>query len=505
MQDKTLIIGAGPTGLVLGLWLTHYGIPVRIIDKNPGPGTTSRAMAVHARTLEFYQQLGFAQDAVAKGIIATHINLRKNSNNIASIDIGGVAKNISAFPFILSFPQDDHEQLLIEQLASLGVHVERNTELISFTHDDKLVSATLRKGNQQEIVVTPYLFGCDGAKSTVRSQLNLEFEGGTYPQIYYVADVMTQGNVATDAVQVCLRDDGFSLAFPIRSSGSLRLIGIVPKDKEHLSNLQFADIEATAIKDMPLTVTSVNWFSTYHSHHRVAQQFRNGRVFLLGDAGHIHSPVGGQGMNTGIGDAVNLAWKVAAVLQHRANESILNSYEIERMSFANRLVHTTDTLFTAITSQGWSGKFFRKIFFPYILPFFARFQFIRNLQFRTVSQIEINYRNSPLSQGASGKIKAGDRLPWVTNESFDNYQPLSSIDWQIHVYGKVSDDLAHAIAETTLPCHVFAWQPSLKTTGLRENTLYLIRPDGYIAYIDANQNAQQLSNYLTKLSICPRK
>ncbi len=504
MEEKVLIIGAGPTGLVLALWLTHFGIPLRIIDKNKAPGETSRAMAVHARTLEFYQQIGMADEVVAKGIIIEHLNLHKNNNSVAAIDFGYLGKNASPFPFVLSFPQDDHEKVLIEHLEKMGVYVERNTELIRFTQNENQVIATLNKDDQIQTLTTPFIFGCDGARSTVRSQLEIEFPGGTYSQIYYVADVMASGKIVNNEIQLCLGDYGFSLAFPIRSSGSIRLIGIVPKEKEQKAAIEFSDVEASAIKNTQISISKVNWFSTYHSHHRVANHFRKGRAFLLGDAGHIHSPVGGQGMNTGIGDAINLAWKIAAVLQNRAAKSILDSYEIERISFAKRLIMTTDKMFQAITNEGLLGKFVRNIFFPHIFPFFIRFESIKHFLFNTVSQIKINYRNSPLSQGATSKIKGGDRLPWVKENTIDNYQSLTLLDWQIHIYGQITLEFKNSIQQQNLKYDEFPWQPIFKKHGFEKNAVYLLRPDGYIAYIDASQNYLRLKTFLDENKIRSR-
>src|SRR5438552_2700558 len=236
---------------------------------------------------------------------------------------------------------------------------------------------------------------------------------------------------------------------------------------------------------MGITVERVNWFSTYHVHHRVADHFQKGRAFLLGDAAHIHSPVGGQGMNTGIGDAVNLAWKLAAVLRGRSEPPILDTYEPERIAFARRLVATTDRAFTFVTSSGRIARFIRVMVVPRVLPPLFKSSAIRRFMFRTVSQIAINYRGSALSQGGAGKVKAGDRLPWVPLEDNaadvrDNFAPLTSLDWQLHVYG----DCAPAIAETCerwgLALHTFPWQASARRAGLQERALYLVRPDGYI-------------------------
>ncbi len=499
MEEKVLIVGAGPTGLVLALWLSKLGIAVRIIDKDSGPGETSRAMVVHARTLEFYQQIGIAAEVVAKGINVENINIRKNGNVVASVALGPLGKEVSPFPFVLSFPQDDHEKLLIEHLNKAGIFVERNTELVSFTQTDSSVTAVLTSPEKTETVTTPFLLGCDGARSVVRTQSEIGFPGGTYSNVFYVADVMATGDVINGYLQLCLTRSEFGLVFPIRSSGSVRLIGIVPNAAETKKTIEFTDVAAAVIRDTKISISKVNWFSTYHSHHRVAEHFRKGRIFLLGDAGHIHSPVGGQGMNTGIGDAINLAWKIAAVMQNKASPVILDSFEAERIRFAHKLIFTTDKMFQAVTNEGILGKFVRNLFFPFIFPFFIRFKAIRHYLFNTVSQIKINYQQSPLSQGAAGKIKGGDRLPWVTYGQTDNFKSLESLDWQIHIYGKANLDFKHSIQSLKLTLHEFDWNEMASRAGLAENAVYLIRPDGYIAYASVSQQSQPLEDYFSKI------
>lgn len=498
MEEKVLIVGAGPTGLVLALWLTKLGIPLRIIDKASGPGQTSRAMVVHARTLEFYQQIGIADEVVAKGLNVDNINIRKNGNNRASVALGPLGKDLSPFPFVLSFPQDDHEKLLIEHLQNAGIFIERNTELLRFTQDSNKVYATVKKQNKIEAITSPFLFGCDGASSVVRSESGINYPGGTYSQLFYVADVIASGDVVNGHLQLCLSDTDFSLVFPMRSSESIRLIGIVPKEKQKKDNIEFSDVAPAALRDTQITIAKVNWFSTYRSHHRVAEHFRNGHVFLLGDSGHIHSPVGGQGMNTGIGDAVNLAWKIAAVMQNRATPSILDSFELERIGFAHQLTLTTDKIFKAITSEDMLGKFCRTLFFPYLFPFLLHFASVKHFLFNTVSQIKINYRKSPLSKGAAGKIKGGDRLPWVCNKLTDNFKSLEFLDWQIHIYGEVMQDFKNSILALGLKLNEFLWNENASKAGLKKNAVYLIRPDGYVAYANPLQDSKQVENFLSE-------
>jgi FAD binding domain len=248
---------------------------------------------------------------------------------------------------------------------------------------------------------------------------------------------------------------------------------------------------------LPIEVGRVNWFSTYRVHHRVAEHFRRGRAFLLGDAAHIHSPVGGQGMNTGIGDAVNLAWKLAAVLKERAPESILDSYEPERIAFARRLVRTTDRAFSLVTSSSWSARFFRLKVFPRLVALLFRMRAVRRFLFRTVSQTAVNYRTSSLSAGRAGAVHGGDRLPWVSlGEDVDNFAPLASLGWQVHVYGEPHPAIESLCRERDLPLHAFAWRPALTASGLERDAVYLVRPDGYVGLADPRAEAGVLADYL---------
>ncbi|MGE5368092.1 MAG: FAD-dependent monooxygenase, partial [Chloroflexota bacterium] len=327
-RAEVLIIGAGPTGLVLALWLTKLGVGVRIVDKTAEPGTTSRALAIHARTLELYRQLDLAQAVVDRGHLVPAVNLWARGKKAARIAFENVGQDLTSFPFLEIFPQDEHERLLIERLQQAGVEVERQTELTHFVEKDGQVVAHLRgPDGSEEICEARYLAGCDGAHSIVRKTIGGEFPGAAYRQLFYVADVEACGPALDGELHVDLDEADFLAVFPLAGQGRARLIGTVRDERAaHAELLKFEDVSRRAIEHMKLDVRRLNWFSTYHVHHRVAQRFRAGRAFLLGDAGHIHSPAGGQGMNTGIGDAINLAWKLAAVLNGRAPDALLDSY-----------------------------------------------------------------------------------------------------------------------------------------------------------------------------------
>jgi 2-polyprenyl-6-methoxyphenol hydroxylase-like FAD-dependent oxidoreductase len=388
--------------------------------------------------------------------------------------------------------------LLIERLQALGVTVERQTELLHFEQASDGVHAMLRQPDGTETSChAAYLAGCDGARSIVREVLGITFLGGTYTQRFYVADVDAEGPVTDHELHIDLDDADFLAVFPLKGRGRIRLVGTVREPAGENSELSFDDVSPRAIAQLQLVIAKVNWFSTYHVHHRVAPCFRQGRAFLLGDAAHIHSPAGGQGMNTGIGDAVNLAWKLAAVLNHHAGDSLLDTYEVERIRFARRLVATTDRGFTLATSDGALARHVRTRLIPLIAPWLFRWPPLRRFLFRTMSQIGINYRHSALSAGTVGAVHGGDRLPWVrTATAHDNFDPLTSLTWQVHVYGEASAELTAICTEQQLPLHVFAWNPDMSRAGLKRHALYLIRPDGYIALAAADGDPQRLRDYL---------
>jgi 2-polyprenyl-6-methoxyphenol hydroxylase-like FAD-dependent oxidoreductase len=502
---EILVVGAGPTGLVLGLWLTLLGVRVRIIDKMAEPGTTSRAVAVQARTLELYRQIGLADAVVARGRKVAGINLWVAGKQVAHGVLSDMGAGISPFPYALIYPQDEHERLLIDRLAQIGVEVERETELAAFEEMAGRVLVRLDRADRAtEACEVAYVAGCDGAHSTVRETLAIGFPGGTYNHLFYVADVEARGAAMNGEIHAALDATDFLAVFPLKDEWRARLVGTVRMDAGHRhETLSWSDVSRRVIEWMRIDVERVHWFSTYHVHHRVANQFRKGRAFLLGDAAHIHSPVGGQGMNTGIGDAVNLAWKLAAVLQGRAEPSLLDSYEPERIAFARRLVATTDQAFTGVTSSRAVARHVRLNVVPLLFPMLFTFAGTRRLAFRTVSQTAVNYRGCRLSEGRAGRVHGGDRLPWVTANSngVDNFSPLTSLDWQVHVYGRAAPEIDTVCRERTLPLHVFHWRSDMDRVGLKRDAVYLVRPDGYVALADPQGSAAAITSYLDARAI----
>jgi len=494
MNPDVLVIGAGPTGLVLALWLTRMGVRVRIVDRADHAGTTSRAVGVQARTLELYEPLDLARPLVEVGVHADRANLWARGRHTGQITLAGA--DLTRYPYLLVYPQDKHEALLEARLADAAVRVERSTEV---TELDGTTATLRRPDGTLERVAARFVAGCDGAHSVVRHALGLEFEGGTYSHLFYVADVAARGPTMNGEIHVAFDDVDFVACFPLEAATHARLIGDVRKDAADDAALGWDDVGQRILERLQLQVEHVNWFSTYRVHHRVATEFAGGRRFLLGDAAHIHSPVGGQGMNTGIGDAINLAWKLAAVIHGTADERLLASYAEERMPFARRLVATTDKLFELVASDSAIATAVRNDVLPHVLPRLAQFDSARRLLFKIISQIEIDYRGSSLSAGRAGRVRGGDRLPWVATQ--DNFAPLRTLGWQVHVHGEASPTLREVCDTLRVPCHVWAWDDAAHDAGLARDAAYLVRPDGYVAL--ATRTPHELAAYFDARRLRP--
>ena len=516
-RPPVLIAGAGPTGLLLALWLQRFSVPFRIIDRASTTTTTSRALVVHARTLELYRQLGIADEVIATGTRVRRFIINHGGKPKGYIEVAENGKGLSRYPFILSIPQDRHETLLQDILLRRGGKVERGVELTGLSQNDADAGVTVQLraangGQGEEGFLASYLAGCDGAHSAVRAATDIKMTGGTYNGLFYVADVQVTGPMASaDEMNMCLSSKDLCVMIPLQELGRARLVGYVPASMQDAAEkLSFEDVLPSVRRNTAVTVDKVNWFSHYKVHHRAASSFRHGRVFLLGDSAHLHSPVGGQGMNTGLGDATNLAWKLATVFHRDPNSpgtsfsenELLNTYEQERIGFANKLINTTDYVFTLMIANTLLGRFLRNIFFPYLAPLIIRLANLGPRIYRKTSQIEVEYRGSALSRTPSaktpGKTRPGDRLPWVeialergAKESTevgtkgaagDNHAVLDS-KWQAHVYGEVAGATRQVLRQLQIPLHVFAYTKQAEAAGLARDATYLVRPDGHVGTI----------------------
>lgn len=518
MDSDVLIVGAGPTGLMLANQLVRRGVRVQIIDRHSGPAQQSRAMAVQARTMEIYSKLGIADQAIALGKAGTGANLWSAGAWKARIPLGDIGRDLSPFPYVLILGQDDNERIMGRHLLDQGVAVQWNTELLKFEQQADSITATLKTADgATRRIRTAWMAGCDGARSAVREQSGISFPGAPYEHVFFVADTVATGPMRPDELNVYLWRDGFHLLFPMRGQDHWRIVGMLPQRLLNRDNLTFEDV-IPAVRDeagADLQFRSCSWFSTYRIHHRCAEKFRDRRCFLLGDAAHIHSPAGGQGMNTGLQDAYNLGWKLALVVQKRANPELLDSYEQERQPVAQRLLATTDRLFRMLVSDGALAKLFRTRIVPRMLGIAMTVQGIRKLAFRTISQIGIRYRHSPLSTTLaglpSGAPCGGDRFPWLKlrldagDAATDLYRQLTDTAFNLLVIGQPAPAEGLLTAGDLLRIHVVTDDAvnaaELARVNITRPAFYLLRPDGHVALAGGQLDTPAVDHYLKNLGI----
>jgi 2-polyprenyl-6-methoxyphenol hydroxylase-like FAD-dependent oxidoreductase len=514
MNTDVLIVGAGPTGLMLANQLVRRGVRVTIVERNSGPAQQTRAMAVQARTLEIYSKLGISDRAVELGSKGTGANMWAEGRWTARIPVGDIGKDVSPFPYVLMLGQDDNERIMGEKLRDLRVAVQWNVELVGLEQRADHVRTTLKQadGTRREITAA-YVAGCDGSHSAVREFCGITFPGEPYEQIFFVADTEATGSMKPGEVNVYMWQDGFHLFFPMRGKDRWRAIGILPKELRGRPELTFEEVIPAIRKEAGanLTFRSCSWFSTYRIHHRCAEHFREGRCFLLGDAAHVHSPAGGQGMNTGLQDAYNLAWKLALVVKGQADTALLDTYEQERIPVAQRLLRTTDRAFQMLVSDSWLAGVLRTKVIARVAAFAMTREKVRKLAFRTISQTGIRYRNSPLSQNLAGlpeaAPRAGDRFPWLHLQFGDNgpvedlFRKLDDTRFNLLVIGqqapKQAVDFGELVRTHVIP-DTAANRSEFARMGITGPAFYLIRPDGHVGLAGARVEAATVSGYLSK-------
>ncbi len=513
MRTDVLVVGAGPTGLMLANQLGRRGVRARIIDRHPGPALQTRALGVQARTLEIYAQLGIVDQALELGKRATGANLWSQGRFAARVPLGDIGRDLSPYPFLLILGQDDNERLLGAALRHWDMAVQWNTELVALQPRADGVGATLKQpdGTLAELDAS-WVAGCDGAHSAVRELNGIGFEGAAYEHVFFVADAQVAGPMVTDELNVYLWRDGFHLFFPMRGHDHWRVVGILPTALRGRPDLSFEQIIPAVRQEVgsDLSFKACSWFSTYRIHHRRAERFRQARCFLLGDAAHVHSPVGAQGMNTGLQDAYNLAWKLALVLNGRAGEDLLDSYEVERVPVAQRLLNTTDRAFTFVASDSWLAGLLRTKALANAVAFAMRRERVRKLAFRTISQTGIRYRGSPLSQtqpdlGAAA-LRAGDRFPWLRLRRLpdgpveDLFSALDDLHFHLVLFGQAPPALGEGEANSWLSVHAIPDHPdnlhALERAQIASPSFYLLRPDGHVGLAGGLFDPSVVARYL---------
>ena len=512
MKTDVLIVGAGPTGLAFACQLIRYGVDFVIIDKKETTTPYSKAIGVQARTLEIYEQIGLAEKLVGLGSQAGGARLFVKGELRGEIDFAGIGKGLSPYPFVLIVEQGKHETLLYEYIKADGRDVRWQTELATFTQIESGVSATVKSCNgDSEVIEAKYLVACDGAKSSVRHSLGLEFTGSTFERMFYVADVEIDWKYGTGGLFAFLMQNNLLVAFTMDGEKRFRIVGTFPEEfSKDEGDVLYEEIEQQIRHDAQIDfdITKVYWFSTYKVHTRHVDKFSVGRCFLAGDSAHIHSPAGAQGMNTGIQDGHNLAWKLAFVLKGKASGELLNTYNEERLPNAKALTRTTDRFFGFVADPNPFMAFVRLHVFPYVAKFLSRSKAVRQFVFPRIAQIAINYRGSSLckTQG-SFHVKAGDRMPWFEVEGSSIYDRLSEPKFHLIVFfdGKIeiptlSDDLMQEW-EGLIDSTIISLYPNIaEIFGTRESFFVILRPDNYIGLISNDFSPDAVRDYLNLVS-----
>jgi 2-polyprenyl-6-methoxyphenol hydroxylase-like FAD-dependent oxidoreductase len=508
IKTDVLIVGAGPTGLALACQLIRYGVDFVIVDQKEGTTPFSKAIGVQARTLELYEQIDLAGKLIDEGRITRRVRLIEGGEARAEVPLTSLGQGISPYPFLLIVEQGKHEHLLYEFIKAHARDVLWQTTLSGFSQDDAGVASTISHANgEQQTVEARYLVACDGSKSSVRSGLGLKFEGGTFERLFYVADVNLNWEFPDDMLTACVARDRSTAFFPMQGEDRYRIVGVFPEgsDKKE-GEILYEEIEQQILEDtkLELDIYKVNWFSTYKVHSRRVNQFSSGRCFLAGDAAHIHSPVGAQGMNTGIQDGYNLAWKLALVLRGEAGPKILDSYDEERGAVAKRLLETTDRMFDLLMDPAWLLSFTRRFIFPRVANFVVGLDSVNHFIFPLISQTGINYREGSLSAEPNGdfEVKAGDRMPFFLVDGKAVYDWLKAPRFHLLTFSNEPDGDARTREEVEqqfagiLDCHSFQLTREIgELFGADKSFSVLLRPDNYIGFLSSEEPLAEVTNY----------
>lgn len=518
-----LVVGAGPTGLIAAILLVRSGVKVRIIERRLEASRESRAFAVQARTIELMHSIGLSGEFLKRGAITNGIDIHVQGKRRGGLDLDRAAATDTLFPFILMIPQSETEAILLAELQKLGVNVERGVEFVDMVQDLDGVTCTVKGINSDPVPIrSQYLIGADGSRSGVRDAAGLSWTGDAYPQRFLLADCKVDWPLDHHRFRVFLNGPRIGLFLPLDGARVSRVMATDFSEWTDLGDatvpapLDLAEIE-NGMRDatgLDIRLSEPIWVTRYRAHHRSVGNYRSGRVFVAGDAAHIHSPAGGQGMNTGLQDAANLAWKIALTLERDVDDELLDSYDDERRAVGEQVVRSTGKLFNAAAGQaGWKSVArdnIAKIMLPIVskLPPFHRKGFLNASQ-RAIAYPSDRYVCEGPQWPATGPA-AGARVPNVqisdalelhglvagysfslilmSRQFLDQTQlaevletariTLGHFTAQIHIIAR-SDRGQSDLAHVPTSAQIFD-QFGLKQVN--DQAIYLIRPDGYVAW-----------------------
>ncbi|WP_179472688.1 FAD-dependent monooxygenase [Mycolicibacterium vinylchloridicum] len=516
-----LVVGAGPTGLLLANELVRHGVTPRIIDRAPQPATTSRALVVQPRTLEIFDDLGVADQAIAAGTSASELTITFADTTV-DIDFAGQLtgpQNHTAYPEPRTLSQHDTERILTDLLATRGVTVDRDVALTDLTQDGDTVTATLRHGDgSTESVRCRWLAGCDGAHSAVRKASGIPFSGDTYRDEFIMADAELDWKLPHGGLYGFPSPAGIFAAFSMPGHNRYRIFGNFPplpdvaggpapgSDGPSAEYSEPTHDEFQAMVDervpFPATVVKEFWVTRYRVHSRTVPRYRDGRIFLVGDAAHVHSPAGAQGMNTGIQDAYNLGWKLAFVVRGLADESLVDSYNAERHPIGVQLLKTTDRMFSVFGGQNPLARLARGRVAPVLARRVLTRDWVRRRFIGVLAQLRLHYPDSPLSaedgSGWRGAPAPGDRAReadvLIDGRQGRLYDVFRGTHHTVLLFTGLDDNARPAVELCRLAEELEAAHPGLvkahvvdtrsahRQYGVTKPSAFVIRPDKYISY-----------------------
>jgi 2-polyprenyl-6-methoxyphenol hydroxylase-like FAD-dependent oxidoreductase len=541
-----LIVGAGPTGLTLAVELARRGVPFRIIDREPERTRTSRAIGTQARTVEVFRLMGIPETALEPAARPRALRFAERDRTLARIAFGDGLPGAS--PRLISMDESDTERVLEQRLEQLGGRVEWRTELLGFRVDGQRVTARLQGPDGTSELETQFLVGADGAHSTVRHEAGIGFAGAAYPERFLLADLDLDWDLPHDEGHIWLGDDGLVAAIPLPGEQRYRVIVPLPPAyvaKEYESEAEIAAEAETLLKQRTgvalRRIGDPAWASAFRIQRRQADRYRRGPVFLAGDAAHIHSPVGGQGMNTGIQDAFNLGWKLALAARGQAAPGLLDTYQAERHPIARGVLRGTHLSTQLILAQ---NPFMRAVR-ERAVPVIVNIPPIRRRILAAVSQLTINYRGSSLSVDADDRaasrgwlrltarvLRAGDRVPDAALIDIRSSQPVMLFDlvsqgWtlllfagndamseSIDVLGRIARQVqdtvgdavrsyfvldAPAIDDTAVTALLDPARQVSRVFAAGKGLVALVRPDGYLGYRGRLDQRGELASYLARV------
>lgn len=522
--QPVLIVGAGPTGLLMAIELARYNIPFRIIDKKAEPTQTTNAAGIQTRTLEILEHIGLSDQFIGAGLPVHTLQLEAEGNQLATLLLNRID---SHFKFILMLPQSQTEAIFNQYIKQLNVTVERSVELIDLKQDSDKVTVTLKHAdNSSETAEFQWVIGCDGYHSIVRDKSNIQMVGSDIPQEFVVADIRIKATIDPETIIMYFTKGTVFGLFPLRDNK----YRIVANSNQAENKKSFSDAEIKQIVQHhtknKVEATEILWSSPFWIHSKVAEKLRQGRVFIAGDAAHVHSPAGAQGMNTGLQDVYNLAWKLALVIQNQVNPSILNSYEPERLPIIKSIVTITEKLSHLVLTHNRFVLGLRNFFFKHIA---GKSTFLQNIVAARVTQISLNYRKSPIveqqTKGRTNSPKPGDRL-WdvemkngrrlydyikdtqhhlflftgrtTTSEQLQEMNDINAKLSQqfsnlikVHVITDQALQFANVIDDKDYSIH--------KRFGITKSSMCLVRPDQYIALFMAEISLKSLLDFIQRI------